>query len=328
MMATEFATSDRLRTVRVMSEPWECIIVGGGAAGLSAALVLGRARRRTLLVDAGQQSNRPAHGVGGLLGHDGRPPADLYTVGRGELAAYRSVEVRHGSVTSASTTHDGFAVAMADGTIESSRRIILASGMRYDVPELPGVAERWGASVFHCPFCHGWEVRDRPLCVLDSDPVTSVHRALLLTGWSADVTLLTNGPADLSDEDRSRLAAARVAVDERRVASVHGPDDELSEVRFADGTGRPCGGLLVAAVLHQRDGLAAQLGVELAPPTPVAADAVAVGPMGGTSVPGVFVAGDVGAGMPSVANAVAGGSNAAASVVRSLLVEDLVPRER
>ena len=303
-----------------MNEHWECIIVGGGAAGLSAALVLGRARRRTLLVDAGEQSNRPAHGIGGLLGHDGRPPAELYVSGRRELAAYPSVEVRDGAVTAATSTEGGFSVTLTGGSVELGRRMILATGMEYRLPELPGLAERWGRSVFHCPFCHGWEVRDRPLGVLDSDPATGVHRALLLTGWSDDVTLLTNGPARLTDEDRDHLVVAGVTVDERRVAEVHGPGDDLSTIGFADGSERPCCGLLVPAVLHQRGDLVAQLGLRLAPPNPIAADAIAIGPTGEANVPGVFVAGDASVGMPSVANAIAEGSNAAAAVVRSLLV--------
>jgi thioredoxin reductase len=303
-----------------MSDHWDCIIVGGGAAGLSAALVLGRACRRTLLVDAREQSNRPAHAIGGLLGHDGRPPAELYASGRRELAAYPSVEIRDATVTVASSTEGGFTVTLTDGSVELTRRMILATGMHYQIPELPGLAQRWGHSVFHCPFCHGWEVRDRPLAVLDTDPATGVHRALLLTGWSNDVTLLTNGPADLTAEDRDHLTAAGVTVDERRVTAVHGPGDELTTIQFTDDTDRPCDGLLVPAVLHQRGDLAAQLGLQLAPPNPLAADAIAASPTGETNVPGVFVAGDASVGMPSVANAIAEGSNAAAAVVRSLLI--------
>lgn len=305
-----------------MSERWDCIIVGGGAAGLSAALVLGRARKQSLLVDVGEQSNRPARGIGGLLGHDGRGSTDLYAVGRTELAAYRSVDVRQGRVIGASRGEGEFAVTLSDGSVELTRRMILAMGMDYRFPDLPGVAERWGRSVFHCPFCHGWEVRDLPLGVLDADPATGVHRALLLTGWSADVTLLTNGPAVLTEDDRNRLVAAGVGVDQRGVVAVRGPGDELSTILFADGSERPCGGLLVAAVLHQRSDLAAQLGLRFAPPNPIAADAIAISATGETSVPGVLVAGDAAVGMPSVANAIAAGSNAAADVVRSLLVED------
>jgi thioredoxin reductase len=304
-----------------MSDTWDCIVVGGGAAGLSAALVLGRARRRTLLVDSEEQSNRPAHGIGGLLGHDGRAPAELYADGRRELAAYPSVTVRIGRVTAASHDEGLFAVTLEDGSRQQARRLVLATGMEYRIADIPGVAERWGRSVFHCPFCHGWEVRDRALGVIDPDPETGVHRALLLTGWSDDVTLLTNGAAMLPAEARERLVAAGVGIDERPVAALQGLDDELTEITFVDGSSRTCSALLVPAVMHQRSDLAAQLGIELAPPTPVAADALVTGSMGETNVPGVFVAGDTGAGMASVANAIAGGSNAAASVVRSLLVE-------
>jgi thioredoxin reductase len=308
------------RTLEVMNDPWDCVVIGGGAAGLSAALVLGRARTRTLLVDAGEQSNRPATGIGGLLGHDGRRPDELYEAGRRELAAYPTVEVRTGRATAVASARDGFAVTTADGRTEHARRLLLATGMDYRIPPVEGLAERWGRSVFHCPFCHGWEVRDRPLAVLDDDPETGVHRALLLTSWSLDVTLLTGGRSRLTFDSRRRLGDAGVDVDDREVRAVRGADgdDDLAAVVFADGSERACRGLLVAAVLHRRDDLADQLGLALAPPTPIAADAVAAGPMGETSVSGVYVAGDAAAGMPSVANAVAAGSNAAAAVVRSL----------
>ena len=143
-----------------MDTRWDCIVVGGGAAGLSAALVLGRARRRTLLVDAGEPSNLPAEGIGGLLGHDGRPPAELYAMGRAELGAYSTIELREGIVAGGEQVDGGFALDLAGGGRELTRRVILATGMAYRAPDLPGLAELWGRSVFHCPFCHGWEMRD------------------------------------------------------------------------------------------------------------------------------------------------------------------------
>ena len=149
-----------------MGNPWDCIDVGAGAAGLSAALVLGRARQRTLVVDAGGQSNRVAHGIGGLLGHDARPPAELYAAGRGELAAYPTVQLRSGEVLGGDRHDAGFALELADGSRELARRVLLATGMDYRFPALPGIVKRWGRSVFHCPFCHGWEVRDQALGVL------------------------------------------------------------------------------------------------------------------------------------------------------------------
>jgi len=297
----------------------DCIVVGAGAAGLSAALVLGRARRRTLVIDAGGQSNLVAHGIGGLLGQDGRPPADLYADGRAELETYPTVSVRPGEVVSGERLDEGFRLALADGTNVEARRVLLATGMDYRYPSLPGIAERWGRSVFHCPFCHGWEVRDQALGVLDRGE-TGVARALLLRAWSDDVTLLAGGPAELSDADAARLAAAGVAVDERPVTGLRGPEPALEAVVFADGSERPCGGLLAPVTLHQRSALAEQLGAAAAAPGHVAADAVEVDPGFRTTAPGVHAAGDVSTQMPSVASAVAAGSVAAAMIVHDLML--------
>jgi thioredoxin reductase len=303
-----------------MDTTWDCIVVGAGAAGLSAALVLGRARQRTLVVDAGDQSNRDAEGIGGLLGHDGRPPEELYAAGRHELAAYPTVELRSGQVLAGERHAAGFVIVLVDGSREPARRVLLATGMDYRYPALPGIAERWGRSVFHCPFCHGWEMRDEPLGVLDRGAV-GVQRALLLRFWSDDVTLLTDGPAELDADDSERLRAARVVVDERRVAGLRGPGSSLTAVTFADGEERTCHGLLVPVTLHQRSALAEQLGVAAADPGPIAVDAVEVDPTFHTSVPGLFAAGDASSQVPSVANAVAAGSSAAAMIVHDLVAE-------
>lgn len=303
-----------------MDENWDCIVVGGGAAGLSAALVLGRARRRTLVVDAGKPSNAVAHGIGGLLGHDGRPPSELYELGRAELGKYPTVEVRRGEVTAGETEGGRFTLTLDDGSVETAKRVLLASGMDYVRPDVPGADERWGRSVFHCPFCHGWEVRDRAIGVLDPGPMGAM-RALMLTMWSDDVTLYTNGPASVDPVDAHRLHAAGIPVVEQPVTGLVGPGDGLESLELADGTTRPCGGLLLPVTLRQRSPLADQLGAEAAPATPIAADALALDVMSMTSVPGLFAAGDLGAAMPSVANAIAAGSNAAAGVVHSLIAD-------
>lgn len=293
----------------------DCLIIGGGAAGLSAALTLGRASHRTLIADCGHQSNLAAHGVGGLLGHDRRPPQDLYARGRAELAAYAAVEHRAAAVAEAARQGDGFAVALDDGTHAVAARVLLATGMDYRFPDVAGLAERWGASVFHCPFCHGWEVRDRPLAVLDPGP-SGVHRALLLRAWSDDVTLLTGGPAQA---DLGALRDSGVAIDERDVAGVRGPGTELEAVLLDDGTELPCGGLLVATRLHQRSDLAVSLGVALRPGDPMFADAIDAGPRGSTSVAGLYAAGDAAGVMPSVPNAISSGTNCGATIVGDLL---------
>lgn len=303
-----------------MTDTWDCIVVGGGAAGLSAALVLGRARRRTLLVDAGEPSNRVAHGIGGLLGHDGRPPAELYALGRSELERYPTVEWRFGTVTGASRA-EHIALELADGTRERTRRVLLAGGMEYRTPALPGLDALWGRSVFHCPFCHGWEVRDQPLAALGNGE-RGLHAGLLLRGWTDDVVLLTDGPAALDAAARERLAAAAVAIDERRVRELVAERGELTAIAFADGTTLARRGLLVGAELRQRSDLARQLGAEIGEATPLAADPVAVDAFLRTSAPGVFAAGDATGRMPQVANAVATGSAAAATIVQSLLADD------
>jgi thioredoxin reductase len=303
-----------------MGTTWDCIVVGAGAAGLSAAVVLGRARRRTLVLDAGEQSNRPAEGIGGLLGHDGRPPADLYAAGRDELAAYPSVELRQGTVASGEAGDGGFALELADGSREAARKLLLATGMDYRPPELAGVAERWGRSVFHCPFCHGWEHRDEPLGVLDRG-ASGVHRALLLGLWSDDVTLLSDGPAELEDADARRLRDAGVVLDERPVAGLEGRVPALTAVAFADGARLPCRGLLVPAPMHQRSALVEQLGATISEPGPVVADPVEVDASFRTSVRGLFAAGDVTGHMPSVARAIAAGHSAAATIVQELMAE-------
>ena len=297
----------------------DCIIIGGGAAGLSAALSLGRARRATLLIDAGRQSNLAAHGIGGLLGHDRRPPAELYATGREELAEYPTVEVHDGDVIAVEAQDEVLAVTLAGGPVLRARRVLLATGMDYRHPDVPGMAQRWGESVFHCPFCHGWEVRGRPLAVFGGTPI-AVHQALLLTAWSHDVTLLTGATGEIDAAERERLAAAGVSVDERPVAELIGPAGSLEAVRFADGEERACGGILVATTLHQRSELPAQLGVAYAPADPLTAEGIEVDGQHRTNVPGVYAAGDVVAGPPAVARAVAAGNFAAAMIVMGLTV--------
>jgi len=190
-------------------------------------------------------------------------------------------------------------------------------GMRYESPEVPGLAELWGNSVFHCPFCHGWEVRDKPLAVL-ADGDRGVHMAMMLRGWSDDVVLLT---ASLSEDQRAHLNDSGVTVDERAVVGLSSEDGALAAVEFDDGSSLVRGGLLVATTLHQRSALAAKLGVNFAAAGPISAEMIEVDAMYRTSVSGVFAAGDVCAQMPQVAASIAAGSAAAASVVASFLEE-------
>ena len=300
-----------------MDNVWDCIIVGGGAAGLSAAVVLGRARRQTLVLDEGEQSNLVAHGIGGLLGHDGTAPAELYAAGRAELTKYTSVNVRSATVTGAHSDGDGFVVETADGGRERARRLLLATGMQYRPPQIAGLDELWGGAAFHCPFCHGWEVRDQPLAVL-ADGDRAVHMGLMLTGWTDDIVVLTNGGA----VDSAPLTAVGISVDDREITEFHSEAGELVEVRFTSGPPLPRRGVLVAAVLQQRSHLAAHLGVDFAS-SPVAVDAISVDQFQRTTVPGVFAAGDTAVQVPQVAAAVASGSLAATAIMQSLLADEV-----
>lgn len=296
---------------------WDCVVVGGGAAGLSAALVLGRARRRTLLVDAGGQSNLAAAGIGGLLGQDGRPAAEFYAAGRAELDAYPSVEVRDGEVVAGTRTDSGFELELGDGRRERARLVLLATGMDYRYPDLPGIERHWGGAVFHCPFCHGWEVRGKTLGVL-ADDTGSIHRALLLSAWSDDVTFLTNG-GELGGEQAERLGAAGVDVDARPLSHLDDGSGTLAGVVFEDGSERQLQGLLVPVTLHQRGGLATRLGAELVDRSPLSSEVVRVDQKFATSIPGLFAAGDLTMHLPpSVAASISAGSMAASAIVGSL----------
>ncbi|WDF36377.1 NAD(P)/FAD-dependent oxidoreductase [Streptomyces sp. T12] len=308
------------------NEQYDVVVVGGGAAGLSAALVLGRARRRTLVVDAGEPRNAPAAHMQGYLSRDGMPPAEFLAVGREEIARYgvelvrdRAVDVSRG---------EGFAVALASGRHVHARRLVIATGLKDELPDVPGVAERFGRDVLHCPYCHGWEVRDQAFGVLATTPM-SVHQALMVSQWSKDVTFFLHEVAesDLSDDDLRRLAAAGVKVVPGEVAGLVIEDDRLTGVRLAGGT--PSGEgtaharevLFVAPRAVPQTGLLEKLGAELRE-TPFGSYPV-VDPTGLTSVPGVWTVGNAMGFAEQVVNAAAGGYRAGAFINGELLMTDL-----
>jgi thioredoxin reductase len=299
---------------------FEALVVGGGAAGLSAALVLGRARVRTLVVDAGEPSNRSAHAIGGLLGQDGTSPAQLYAAGREQVAALPSVELRAGVVTGIEpAAGDGadpaFRATLGDGATVAARRVLLAGGMRYAVPETPGLDALWGDAAFVCPYCHGWENRDRRIGILGATGVD--HRVALLRSWSEDLVVLADGA--LEPDDRDTLRAAGVPFDERTVAAV-----APGLVRFTDGEEATVDALHVVAPMEPRDSLAARLGLATTE-SPTGTGVVEADTFGATSVPRVFAAGDA-AGAGNVAAAIAGGSLAATGLHRSLVMASVGAR--
>jgi thioredoxin reductase len=292
----------------------DAVIVGGGPAGLSAALVLGRARRRVLVLDSGRPANAVSNGIGGLLAQGGVAPADLRRAGREQLADHPNVEVRDGAVLDAEPLADGLAVTLDDGPAVSTRTLVLAHGLRYDPPPLPGVQPLWGHSVFHCPFCDGWEVRDRPLAVHGSGP-EAARTALVVSGWSSDVVLCTDGPARLNGE-RAALEQAGVLVREELITGLAGHDSRLERIEFAGGPAERRDALFVRTHRDQPNGLAAALGCDLAEGGTIVTDID-----GRTGVPGVYAAGDAATEHSrSVANAIGSGSRVAYAVSLDLVL--------
>ncbi|MGW2233196.1 NAD(P)/FAD-dependent oxidoreductase [Streptomyces sp. NPDC001759] len=301
-----------------MTEQYEVIVVGGGAAGLSAALVLGRARRRTLVVDAGEPRNAPAAHMHGYLTRDGMPPAEFLATGREEIARYGVELVRDRAVDVA----PGFTVSLASGRTVRARRLVVATGLKDEPPAVPGVAERFGRDVLHCPYCHGWEVRDRAFGVLATTPM-SVHQALMVSQWSKDVTLFlhTVDEREPTDDDLRRLATAGVKVVPGEVAELVVEGDRLTGVRLADGATHAREVVFVAPRAVPRTDLLERLGAELRE-TPFGAYPV-VDETGRTTVPGVWAAGNAMGFAEQVVNAAAGGYRAGATINGELLMADL-----
>lgn len=286
---------------------FEVIVVGGGVAGLNAALVLGRARRRVLVLDDGAPSNAPAHAIGGLIGQHETSPLELLEIGRRQLAELPTVELRARRAEAVRADEDGVEV---DGA--RAAKLLLATGMHYARPDLPGLEELWGDTVFHCPFCHGWEVAGRPLAVMNDDHGAPLAR--MLRAWSDDVVLLAD-PDGLAPEDRAALDAAGVAVDGRTPSALRARDGRLEAIVFADGSELPRGGLLVEAPLEPRSSLFDDLGLDRTP-----LGAVAVDGWGRASVPHVWAAGDAAVLPPSITTAIHSGARAGAGLVQDLLL--------
>ncbi|GAA2625682.1 NAD(P)/FAD-dependent oxidoreductase [Actinomadura fulvescens] len=291
---------------------YDVIVVGGGPAGLSAALVFGRQRRAVLLVDGGRPRNAPAAEMHMYLSRDGFPPARLLALGRDELAAYPSVEVRSGVAVAARGTKDDFEIDLADGTTERGRRVVLATGQVDEPYEIDGLAERFGRSVFHCPFCHGWETSGKSLAVLTHEPMEAMLALYVADRFSDDVVLCTDGPRDLPAELAGKLGERKIKVIESPVSRITGDPGAL-ELRFSDGSSLAREAIYHRAPTRQHTGLAAQLGCEIQPD-----GTVRVNELQETTVAGVAAAGDT-AKLPAVPDAATLVSLGAADGVRAAL---------
>jgi thioredoxin reductase len=295
---------------------WDCIIVGGGPAGLSAALMLGRCRRRVLLCDRGEQRNCRSHGLHGYLTRDGVAPDEFLRLARGELGRYGTVECRELEIVEAVRDGGGFALRGADGTALRTRKLLLATGVVDELPDLEGLDALYGTSVHHCPYCDAWEWCDRPLAAYGGGEAGS-GLALSLTFWSPDVLLCTGG-AVLPADAAARLAAARVGVREEPVTRLEGSGGKLERVVFASGEPAVRSALFVVAGQRQRSALAERLGCRFTERGTVDTGSCEV-----TNVPGLFVAGDASKEAQFVVVAAAEGTEAGMAIHKALMKEDL-----
>ncbi|RLK25973.1 thioredoxin reductase [Micromonospora sp. M71_S20] len=299
---------------------YDVVVIGGGAAGLSGALTLARVRRSVVVLDAGAPRNAPAEGVHGLLAREGMRPAELLDRGRVEVRGYGG-RVVTGEVGAVARDDGGFTVTLADGRTVRARRLLVATGLVDELPDVPGLRERWGRDVLHCPYCHGWEVRDRAIGVLASGPL-SVHQALLFRQLSADVTYFGHTMPPLTDEQAEQLAARGIAVVDGEVAALEIVDDRLVGVRLGDGTLVRREALAVSSRMMARAGFLSALGLRPAEHPAGIGEHVPSDATGRTDVPGVWVAGNVTDPAAQVGAAAAAGVFAAAQINADLVAEE------
>jgi len=307
--------SDRL------ADAYDVIVIGGGAAGLNGALLLARSRRSVVVLDVGMPRNAPAEGVHGLLGHDGLPPAELLERGRAEVLRYGG-HVVTGEVANVTRDADQFVVSLADRRSTTARRILVTAGLVDELPDIPGLRERWGRDVLHCPYCHGWEVRDQRIGVLANGP-RSVHQALLFRQLSDQVTYFT-GAMPLTDEEAGQLDARGIAVIDTPISALEVSDDRLTAVRLNDGTAIDVDAFALMPHMVARAAFLVDLGLQPVPHPSGIGDHIPVDAAGLTAVPGVWAAGNVTDIAAQVGASAAAGAFAAQQINADLVAEDTI----
>jgi thioredoxin reductase len=300
------------------SSLYDVVIVGAGPAGLSAGLILGRCRRTVLICDSGRPRNAASHALHGYLTRDGIDPRDFRSIGRRELKRYETVHLTDIAVADATCDKDGrFAVTLADGSIVQSRKLLVATGVCDNLPQIDGFEEMYGRSVFHCPYCDGWEARDQPLAIYGQG-ARGVGLSLELTAWSRDLVLCTDGRAEISTDDRERLTRNGIRIREERVIALEGHAGMLQRIRFETGESLARSAIFFTTGQFQRSELAVRLGCEVNDK-----GTVRTGKYESTHLPGLYVAGDASRAVQWVIVAAAEGAEAAFSINTDLIKEDL-----
>ena len=291
---------------------YDTLIVGGGPAGLSAALVLGRCLRGVLVVDNGRYRNERSTALHCYLGHDGIVPLDLREQSRQQLKRYDTIKLIAATVTKVSSCSPGFTAVLDDGQEVAARTVLFATGVVDELPQVPGIQELFGRSVHVCPYCDGWEHRDEPIAVFGRGS-KGAALALLLRQWTHDLVLCSHGPAGLAADEQQLLDRRGINVRETPIASLHGDDGCLRAIRFEDGEELPRQALFFTTGQHPRSTFLESLGCTYEE------KGVACDEDGATSVPGVYVAGDVSRDVQLVIIAAAEGARAALAINKALL---------
>lgn len=296
-------------------DKFDVVIIGGGTAGLSAALTLGRSRKRTLVCSAGASRNAPSAQAHNFFTRDGMSPIELLRIGQEQLAPYKNVQFQFESVVSADKRNSSFKVTLGNGTQLEARRLLLATGVIDELPTIEGLQELWGVSALHCPYCHGWEVKDEPIALYGKGQV-GFDLCVLIKGWSNDLVLCTDGTTDLTEEQRRLLVQHNIPVREEKIARFEGKDGHLETIIFADGQVLSRKAIYLRAPQRQRSELPEMLGCNIKD------GLVEVDDFGQTSTQGVYAAGDMTTAMQSLPYAAFSGVRAGAFLNHGLLAED------